>query len=134
MKLKSIKPEEIETLQFSDLAYMVLKEKGHKMKIADLFKVICELKHLSKEEYESEIADFFTLLATEKRFVQLENGFWDLRENHITKLENVEDDTDDEESIEEINNYQQDIKDLDKEDSEKGLEDLILEDDIEDDI
>ena len=79
--------EEIETLSFDDLAYIILKEKGKKMKTTDLFKTVCELQNLNEKVYEEQIADFFTLLATEKRFIQLDKGCWDLRENHYVKIE-----------------------------------------------
>lgn len=104
MKLKTITEEEIETMSFDDLAYVILKEKGKKMKISEIFQIICELQNLGESAYESQIADFFTLLATEKRFIQLDKGFWDLRENHTSKidLDEVEDDEDDIEETEEI--------------------------------
>ena len=75
MKLKSISKDEIESLQFDDLAYVILKEKGKKMKITDIFKCICELQNLSENAFEEQIGDFFTLLSTEKRFVQLDKGY-----------------------------------------------------------
>ena len=40
MKLKDYTLEELETLPFDDIAYMILKEKGKKMKITDIFKTI----------------------------------------------------------------------------------------------
>lgn len=103
MKLKTITEEEIEAMSFDDLAYVILKEKGKKMKISEIFQIICELQNLGESAYESQIADFFTLLATEKRFIQLDKGFWDLRENHTSKidLDDVEDDEDDLEETEE---------------------------------
>ena len=41
MKLKDYTIEELETLPFDDIAYMILKEKGKKMKITEIFKIIC---------------------------------------------------------------------------------------------
>ena len=37
MKFKTITNEELETLPFDDIAYIILKEKGKKMKIIDIF-------------------------------------------------------------------------------------------------
>ena len=40
MKLKNLSKEELETLPFDDIAYIILKDKGNKMKINDIFKKI----------------------------------------------------------------------------------------------
>ena len=86
MKFKNVTKEELETMSLDDIAYMVLKEKNKKMKTIDIFKIISEELGFSEREFDEKIADFFALLATEKRFIQLDKGFWDLRENHISKV------------------------------------------------
>ena len=86
MKFKTVSAEELENLPFDDIAYIILKEKGKKMKITDIFRIICDTLNLGEEAYENQIADFFALLSTEKRFIQLEKGFWDLRENHTAEI------------------------------------------------
>lgn len=86
MKLKNIPREELETMPLDDIAYIVLKEKDKKMKTIDLFKIISDALGYSDKEFEDKIADFFALLSTEKRFIQLEKGFWDLTENHTSKI------------------------------------------------
>ena len=97
MKLKSISEEQIETMSYDDIAYVILKEKGKKMKLLDLFNEVIDQLKLNKEEAENHLADFFSLLSTEKRFIQLEGGYWDLRENHTAKIELT--DLDDEEDL-----------------------------------
>lgn len=135
MKFKNKTMEELETMPFDDLAYEILKEKGKKMKTADIFKIICEILNLSDSEFEAQIADFFTLLATEKRFIQLEKGFWDLRENHTAKIEldEVEDEEeileeseDEEETEDEDDLYIDETKDADDDDTEDDLKDLVV--------
>ena len=136
MKFKNKTIEELETMSFDDLAYEILKEKGQKMKTADIFKIICEILNLSESEFEAQIADFFTLLATEKRFIQLEKGFWDLRENHTAKieLEEVEDeedeildDAEDEPSEDEEDElYLDETKEADDDTPEDDLKDLVV--------
>ncbi|MCI8330558.1 MAG: DNA-directed RNA polymerase subunit delta [Bacilli bacterium] len=135
MKFKNKTIEELEVMSFDDLAYEILKEKGKKMKTADIFKIICEILNLSESEFEAQIADFFTLLATEKRFIQLEKGFWDLRENHTAKieLEEVEDEeeeileeTEETEESEEDDLYLDETKDADDDDTEDDLKDLVV--------
>src|SRR5574344_727473 len=97
MKFKTIDKDELETLPFDDIAYIILKEKGKKMKINDIFKIICDTLNLGDNAFENQIADFFALLVTEKRFIQLEKGYWDLRENHTAEIsiKEIEDELDD---------------------------------------
>ena len=51
------------------------------------------------------ISDFFALMATEKRFIQLEKGFWDLRENHTAEIsiKEIEDELEDELELDLLN-------------------------------
>ena len=139
MKLKSIDKDTLETMQFDDIAYIILKEKGKKMKITDIFKIICDALGMTDKEYENQIGDFFTLLATEKRFIQLEKGYWDLRENHTSEIniQDLEDDMYDDievESPEEDNNteeegdYYDTIDDMEDDDSDDDLKDLVIVD------
>lgn len=141
MKLKSLSKEEIETMSFDDLAYEIIKEKGKKMKTADIFGTIKELLNMSDAEYESRIGDFFTLLATEKRFIQLEKGFWDLRENHTAKIEL--EDVEDEEELEEETEEETDVdeedsifidetKEADDDETDDELKDFVVLDEEND--
>ena len=137
MKIKSINKEDVETLPFDDLAYIILKEKGKKMKTAEIFKIICELQNLDETTYENQIADFFTLLTTEKRFIQLDKGWWDLRENHSIKIEQ-EDEEDFEEEIvhsaleeDTEDNYLDETKEVDDDETEDDLKDLVVIDENE---
>ena len=140
MKFKTISKEELETLSFDDIAYIILKEKGKKMKIADIFKIICDTLNLGERAYEEQMGDFFALMATEKRFIQLEKGYWDLRENHtaqisIKEIEDeleddimVDEDKDDEEDENEEKDYYDDIDDMDDDKEEDDLKDLVIVD------
>ena len=146
MKLKDYTLEELETLPFDDIAYMILKEKGKKMKITDIFKIICDKLNLGEAAFEEQIGDFFSLLATEKRFIQLDKGYWDLRENHtaeisIKEIEDeldddilIDDDNDDEEK-EKDDNYYDNIDDMDDDEEDDDLKDLVIVDEgYEDEI
>lgn len=132
-KLKDITKEELELMSFDDIAYLILKEKGKKMKTVEIFGKIKELIEMSDAEYEARIGDFFTLLSTEKRFLQLEQGFWDLRENHTAKIEIEEDDDDEiEENVEESEIEEDDTlfidetKEPDDDEAEDDLKDLVV--------
>ena len=118
MKLNDIPEYELETMNYDDIAYIILNEEKCKMKINELFKKVCDVLKLSENVFEEKIADFFELLTTDKRFIMLEDGYWDLREHHNPKV--VIDDEEDEETI---------INETDEEDDEK-----LIEEDDEDDI
>ncbi len=138
MKLKYT-TEELETMAYDDLAYMILKEKGKKMKTMDIFQIICKNLNISSSNYEDKIADFFTLLATEKRFIQLPKGYWDLKENYTCEIkmddnnDDIEDDLDKDfkEPIEEEPEDYYDAKNPDDDEVDDGLGDLVVVDDIE---
>ena len=137
MKFKTISKEDLEVLPFDDIAYIILKEKGKKMKINDIFKIICDTLNLGDNAFENQIGDFFALLATEKRFIQLEKGYWDLRENHtseinIKELEDEDDDIIQEEEKDSEENeeydYYDDIDDMDDDKEDDDYKDLVIVD------
>lgn len=138
MKFKTVSAEELETLPFDDIAYIILKEKGKKMKITEIFKIICDSLNLGEEAYENQIGDFFALLATEKRFIQLEKGFWDLRENHTAEIsiKEIEDELDDDielndnqyEEQEEESSYYDELDDSEDDKEDDDYKDLVVVD------
>jgi DNA-directed RNA polymerase delta subunit len=141
MKFKTVTQEELETLPFDDIAYIILKEKGKKMKITDIFRIICDSLNLGDEAYENQIADFFALMSTEKRFIQLEKGYWDLRENHTAEIsiKEIEDEMDDdielneekyEEDTEE-SNYYDELDDAEDDKEDDDYKDLVVVDEDE---
>jgi len=144
MKFKTVSLEELETLPFDDIAYIILKEKGKKMKINDIFKIICDTLNLGEAAFENQIGDFFALLATEKRFIQLDKGYWDLRENHTSEIniKEIEDELEDEilpeeekEEDEEETDYYDELDDMDDDKEDDDLKDLVIVDEgYEDDI
>lgn len=103
MSLK-MKKEELELLSNKDIAELILENSKRTLNTADLFKKIIKLLELPDSTFEAKIADFYTALATDKRFLLLDNGKWDLRSNHTSdKIIKVipEDDEEEEEEEEE---------------------------------
>ena len=136
MTKNDISSEELEQMNYNDIAHLILQKKGKMVKITDLFKEVCELLDLNEEEYQSHIADFFELLSTDKRFVMLDNGFWDLKIKHNKGMV-IDEEEDEEEDIvldeveEEPDDYvDEDVKDDDVE--EDDLADLVIIDDTDD--
>ena len=136
-KLNDLTEEEIENLGYDELAYKILEETNKKMKITDLFRQVCDLKGLSEADYENLIGDFFEILTTDKKFIMLENGFWDLKSRHSEKLV-VEEDDDFEEENEEPDEEEEEETDVDdnyydedevEDDSDNDLKDLVVIDD-----
>ncbi len=140
MKKINLTEEEIATMSYDDVANIILENNGKKMKTPDLFKEVIKVMNLPESDFENHLADFFELLSTDKRFIMVEKGYWDLKINHSTKLiiEDDEDDeiieiedepvTDEEENVEEIN-YDEEI--IDDDETEDDLKDLVIMDDPE---
>lgn len=140
MSLKKMTKEELELLSNKDIAKLILEDSKKTINTADLYKKIIKLLELPESTFESKIADFYTALATDKRFILLDNGKWDLRSNHTSdKLikvseEDEEDDDEeenkDEEEIEEDNFDDNDDTEYD-EDANEELKDLVVIDEDE---
>lgn len=141
MELKNMTKEELETLSYTDLAHLIIKENGKSMNTPSVFKKICELLEYSEEEYSSKIGDFYTSLTTDKRFLLLDNAEWDLRDNHSVKIvmddeeevedEEVEEETDEEEMDEQEEDIDTAIDDDDLVDDDDDMEDLAIVDEEE---
>lgn len=86
MKLKDYPKEELELMGYDDIALIILKEKGSKMKPIEIFKKICTILELSEKDYENKIGDFLELLLTNKKFIMLKNGYCDLKNKYNAKM------------------------------------------------
>lgn len=143
MKLDKMTKEELELMPYTELAALYLKEHGKTMNTADLFKAICNLLELPESVYVDKIADFFASLTTNKDFLLLEDGTWDLKSNHSVKLnmddiyeekEDLEEESSDNEGEEEDAEEPDDIDSLDDDnyiDDDDDLSDLTIVNDDE---
>ena len=130
MKKINLTAEELVTMSYDDVAYVILESVGKKMKTPDLFKEVIRIMNLSENEFENHLADFFELLSTDKRFIMVEKGYWDLKINHSTKLI-IDDEDDDEEILDEVEETNEDEE---EEETINYDEELIDDDDAEDDL
>ena len=128
MKVK-LTQEEIDTMSYDDVANLILEAYGKKMKTPDLFKKVIKAMELPEEEFTRGIGDFFELLLTDKRFIMLENGYWDLKINHSTKIVIDEDEED-----EEIDLIDEEDEEIEEDDSEVNYDEETVEDEDEDDL
>ena len=137
MKKINLTEEELATMSYDDVAHIILEQNGKKMKIQDLFKEVIKIMNLGENAFEEHLADFFELLSTDKRFIMVEKGYWDLKINHSTKLIIEEDE--DEEIIEEVEETAEDSEEeinsdeeiIDDDDAEDDLKDLVILDENE---
>ena len=137
MRLAKMKKEDLELLSHKDISYYILEEEG-KMNTAELFKKVVTLLELPEKTYEDKIGDYYTSLTTDKRFIMLEDGNWDLRSRHtsdkivkvITEDEEEEDLKDDIVIKDEIEEDNYDSGDTDDDDdfvdADEDLKDLVV--------
>ena len=145
MSLK-MKKDELELLSNKDIAALILEDSNKTFNTADLFKKIIKLLELPESSFEAKIADFYTALATDKRFILLDNGKWDLRSNHTSdkvlklKMDDEDEDEDEEKEEDEDENSYDDIEEDNYDDTEdeeydeetnEELKDLVVIDEDE---
>lgn len=121
MKLSSIKKEQLELLTKIDLTKLILEDSKKAMTTAELFKEIIRLLELPASTFENKVADYYTALSTDKNFVLLDDGKWDLRSHHKSDKVIVMDDEDDEEEL--------DTEDEIEQEEEDDLSNVYSEDD-----
>ena len=133
MKLSKMSKEELELLSYTAIAKLYLEENKTTMNTADLFKEICKLLELTERDYQNKIADFFQSLTTSKEFILLDDGKWDLKNNHKSKkidMDELYEEKDEEETEEDEYNSIDDEEEY----AEDDLSDLTIlnEDELED--
>lgn len=140
MNLKELTKEELQTMAYDEIAYLILEDTGKKMKLLDLFKKVCKTLSLPEETVEERITDFFELLSINKKFVLLKNGYWDLATKHKQDIviedeeETIDEDINEEDMIEEEEDeedifYDDELSNDDEE--EDDLKDLVIIDEEE---
>lgn len=140
MKIDKMKKEELELLSHKDITNLLLEEKPGQ-NTADLFRKIIELLELPASTFDNKIGDYFTSLATDKRFIMLKDGAWDLQSRHQSvKLSDLEDEDEELEEIEtnpieeEEDNYDDYEENLDDDSAsyaDEDLSDLVVLDEDE---
>ena len=132
MSLKKMTKDDLELLSNKDITNLILEESKKSINTADLFKKIIKLLELPESTFENKIGDYYTSLATDKRFILLEDGTWDLRNRHTSdKLIKVMDDEEDEE--EEIED-EEEMEDDSLEDSFDDTEDEDYDEDTNEEL
>lgn len=137
MKLSKMSKEELELYSYDELTKMILEEEKKPLNTPTIFRKICDLLELSDSEYTDKIGDYYTSLTTDKDFVLLEDGTWDLRDHHpASVILSDEDETYDEDDLEDIEEVEEDMEEIVSEDDDDDVDlDLDdLDDEDEDDL
>lgn len=131
MSLKEMKKEDLELLSYKDITNIILNEEGSK-NTKDLFKEIVDLLGLSSSVFETKIGDYYTTLTTDKRFVLLADGCWDLKSRHISDkiVVSADEEEDEEESLD------MDSDEVLEDDDESSYDSTVMDDydDTDDDL
>ena len=139
MKLDKMKKEDLEILSHKELTTLILKEEKKPQTTKDLFERIIQLLDLPASTFETKIAEFYTQLATDKNFMFLDNGKWDLsinhKTNHVTEDDEEEEEEEEEEKdelniMEDEDNYDDD-DDFEDDSTDEDLKDLVIIDEDE---
>ena len=141
MSLKKMSKDDLELLSNKDITNLILEESKKSINTADLFKKIITLLELPESTFENKIGDYYTSLATDKRFILLDDGTWDLRSRYTSdKVVKITEEDDEDEEIEENqeeieddsleDNFDDTDDDYDEETNEE-LKDLVVIDEDE---
>ena len=125
---KELKREDVENLSYKDIAFLILEREKNGINTLDLFTKIISLLELPESTIENKIADFYTTMATDKRFI-LVDGIWDLRKRH-TSDKVIVDDTEEEE--EEVEENRDDIETIEDEYGDEYTDDRDMDSDFDD--
>ena len=136
--LKEMTKEDLELLSNKEITNLLLEENG-KMNTADLYKEIIRLLELPSSTFDAKIGDYYTSLTTDKRFILLEDGLWDLRSRHTSDKAIIPVNDDDEEedleldekedsdeSDEEEDSFEDSDEEEEYDDSDEDLKDLVV--------
>ena len=144
MDIKKMPKDELELLSNKYITFYLLEQSKKSINTKDLFTEIIKLLELPKKTFDEKIGDYYTSLATDKRFILLSDGTWDLRSRHtsdkIVKVVDSEEDDEDEDDEDlkdkdddpnEIEEDNYDDTDDDYNSAEEDLKDLVVIDEDE---
>ena len=132
MKFDKLTKEDAELLSYKDLTCLILENKGKKNTL-ELLILIVEKLGLSSSHLDEKIADYYTMLNNDKKFVFLDDGNWDLSEKYTSDLKKKNIDEDEEFDDEEIKEDEEVEEIEDEIDHKHNYDDSYQDEDYEDD-
>lgn len=128
MNLKELSKDEIVKISLVDLAYLYLNEENKEFNFLDMFNQVAKIKGMSESAKEDKLAQFYTDLNIDGRFTALGSNNWGLKRwypmNQTSEKKNME-------SKKSIIEEDEMLFTEDEEYKELGLEDEVLEKDVE---
>ena len=128
--MKEIKKEDVLDLSYKDITFLILEKEKKGMNTLDLFTKIVTLLELPTSTIENKIADYYTSLATDKRFI-LVDGIWDLRKRHTSDKVIVDETLEDDEETD-LDEGHEDMDTLEDEYGDEYTDDSSVEDGFDD--
>lgn len=126
--MKELKREDIENMSYKDITFLILDKEKTGVNTLDLFTKIVNVLELPTSTIENKIGDYYTSLATDKRFILLD-GVWDLRKRHTSDKIIVDSIEEDDIELDEI---KEDDGTLEDEYGDEYTDDAIVSDDFDD--
>ena len=126
--MKEIKKKDVENLSYKDITFLLLENNKKGMNTLDLFGKIVSLLELPASTIENKIGDYYTSLATDKRFI-LVDGLWDLRKRHTSDKVIVDSIEDEDAFLDEI---KEDSEIVEDEYGDEYTDDVDVSDDFDD--
>ncbi|MCM3736395.1 DNA-directed RNA polymerase subunit delta [Bacillus cytotoxicus] len=143
MNLKQFSPEELKELSMIEVVHSLLEGKRQATLFHDLVQEVAQLLELSEEQVAAKIAQFYTDLNIDGRFINLGENRWGLRgwypyeqidEEILPQAKPKKKRKAEEEEDEYINEEEDDFEEEDVEDLDELLDDEDDEDDDLDDL
>ena len=152
LSLKQVTQEELQEMSLIEIAFELLKEKKQPVSFKELMDEITELRGLTEDEVRVRIAQFYTDLNIDGRFMTIGENRWGLRvwypvdqteEEHVTAVKPkkkkakkvVDEDEDlDIEEYDELEEEELDYDDVDDDFDDEDDDDDLLDDDIDEDV
>lgn len=152
LSLKQVTQEELQEMSLIEIAFELLKEKKQPVSFKELMDEITELRGLTEDEVRARIAQFYTDLNIDGRFMTIGENRWGLRvwypvdqteEEHVTAVKPkkkkakkvVDEDEDlDIEEYDELEEEELDYDDVDDDFDDEDDDDDLLDDDIDEDV
>lgn len=85
--LLNLEPEQIQEMAMVDLAYRLLSEAKKSYTYVDLFRELAQLKNLSEEEVKNLIAQIYTEINLDGRFLCLGENQWGLKRWYLVETQ-----------------------------------------------
>lgn len=79
MSLKSVSKDKLQFLSMIELANLLLMDEKKELELKEIFKKISEIKGFTKEQELDKLAQFYTDLNTDGRFMTLGSNVWTLK-------------------------------------------------------